>query len=86
MEAQAGPSPGFSSPLLIWSVNRTTNKHHITDADLVHLRGNYKPLAAQAQTLSRLNDQKPDEVVERYLSKATAILPADEVHQIGSDE
>ena len=54
-------------------VGLTTNKHYITDADLVHLRGNYKLLAAQAQTLVRLNNQKPDEVFNRYWSTATAI-------------
>jgi hypothetical protein len=30
-------------------------------------------LAAQAQTLVRLNNQKPDEVFDRYWSTATAI-------------
>jgi hypothetical protein len=55
------------------SVRRTTTKHHITDAELICLRGYDKSIVAQAQTLARLNNQKPDEVVERYLSTATAI-------------
>ena len=55
------------------SVRRTTNKHHITDAELICLRGYSKSIAAQAQTLARLNDQKPDEVVARNVSTSTAI-------------
>jgi len=56
-----------------FGVRRTTTKHHITDAELICLRGYDKSIVAQAQTLARLNNQKPDEVVERYLSTATAI-------------
>lgn len=67
-------------------VGLTTNKYHVTDAELICLRRSYKSPADQAQTLARLNNQKPDEVVERYLSTATAILLADAVRQIESDE
>jgi hypothetical protein len=57
---------------VMMSVRDTTNKHHITDAVPICLRGYYKSIAAQSQTLNRLYNQKPDEIVERYLSTATA--------------
>jgi hypothetical protein len=55
------------------SVRHTTNKHHRTDAVPIFLRGYYKSIATQSQTLTRHNTKKPNEVVERYLSTATTI-------------
>jgi hypothetical protein len=55
------------------SIRHPTNKHHIIDAVPICLRGYYKSIATQSQKLTRLYNQKPDEVVQRYLSTATAI-------------
>jgi hypothetical protein len=53
------------------SVRHTTNKHHITDAVKIWLLGYYESIAAQSQMLTRLSNQKPDEVVEWHFSTAT---------------
>jgi len=55
------------------SIRHPTNKHHIIDAVPICLRGYYKSIATQSLKLTRLYNQKPDEVVQRYLSTATAI-------------
>jgi hypothetical protein len=58
---------------VMMSVRDTTNKHHITDAVPICHRDYYKSIATQSQTLTRRYNQKPDEVVERYLSTGTTV-------------